>query len=632
MSRILLSDPNGTGGVATHVSLLAEHLVARGHDVDVHVGWSQAPRASEHEATGATVRVVPSLVELLLSESFDVVNICNNALVHLRPEALRRSRSPIVVTVHARRQFLDVRGTDALVFVTPGQVIRCRPSSALGDAVVIRNPVALDRFTVEGRRSDLGDRPVVAWIARPTDWTKGVGLFVEIARQLGPSFQPLIVTEATEMDAARRLLTSLPHARVATRAWRDMPALLRGVGDSGGCVLMTSRTEGDPLLIGEALGCGVPVVSSNIAGIEDWIATGGVSTFERDHADSATLGAAAVTARTSPGHDEKDALALRQTVPAWRSLPAWVDAFEAVYDSLPPRRRAGTGSSRVASAPAAQRPGPERIGVAMVTFDRPDAAQRCLAGIASLGSRVSSVCVVDNGGTRPIRPPNWAPDVALHIVTMSENEGLPAAHGLAFDALPNCDAVLVLDDDTVISPQIFDDLLVTLRDGVGVAAAANPACDQLSPYDRPLLFPWSPSLIRRDAIEDAGVPDRRLFFGYDDYDFALRLDRVGWRVASTSVPIPERRIATVWPERRYFGVRNALWLATRRWPRSPVFWRLLVVELRQAVHAIAWRFWRRRDVALGWREGRAAFVGLVHGVAGRVGPPPAWVLTGRPSG
>jgi GT2 family glycosyltransferase len=243
---------------------------------------------------------------------------------------------------------------------------------------------------------------------------------------------------------------------------------------------------------------------------------------------------------------------------------------------------------------------------------------------------VTSVCVVNNDFAMTIeQPQNWPTDVELRVINLASNEGLPAALGRAFDALPDCDAILILDDDTMISPEIFDDLRTTLRDGTGIAAATTPFCDQMSPYDRPLLFPWSPSLVRREALENAGNPDRGLFFGYDDYDFALRLHRAGWRVGTTTVPIPDRRLDTPWPERRYFGVRNAVWLATRRWPRSPVFWRILGRELHDAVRSSGRQLWRRHDTDFAGRETRAALVGITHGIAGRIGPPPPWILAGR---
>jgi GT2 family glycosyltransferase len=78
------------------------------------------------------------------------------------------------------------------------------------------------------------------------------------------------------------------------------------------------------------------------------------------------------------------------------------------------------------------------------------------------------------------------------------------------------------------------------------------------------------------ALRDAGPPDEQLFFGMEEVEFGLRLKRHGYRVVldgqrllarrkrvgrtGDAVPRAARK-SNVW--RRYYAVRNQIWLARR---------------------------------------------------------------------
>lgn len=267
-------------------------------------------------------------------------------------------------------------------------------------------------------------------------------------------------------------------------------------------------------------------------------------------------------------------------------------------------------------------------GVAITTYRRRDHLEHCLHAVAGLGDKISAVCVVDNDpSAEPFPRPDELPDqISYESIVSPSNIGLPAALALAFERLAGCDRILVLDDDTAVTPEVFSELEAALRPGTGVASVETFLGAQFNPPDDPSLFAWSPSLVRRAAIDAVGPPDGRLFFGYDDYDFGLRLREAGWAVAVAKVTIRERFAGTSWPERRYFGVRNTTWLATRRWRRRSLFWRLLAWELGRTIRALGGDVASGRVSGYHLRDAKGAAVGLVHGLIGRLGPPPPWVL------
>lgn len=269
------------------------------------------------------------------------------------------------------------------------------------------------------------------------------------------------------------------------------------------------------------------------------------------------------------------------------------------------------------------------IGVAITTYRRPEQLARCLAAVASLGDLVRAVCVVDDDpNARPTpRPSDLAPGVDFIALVEPENAGLPAALTRAFDALATTaevDGVLVLDDDTEVDAGLVEALAAALEPGVGAATVPTPYCRRYSRERDPALFAWSPTLLRRAAIEAVGSPDAALFFGYDDWDYAWRLREAGWRIAWVDRPVPRRSALTYWPERRYFALRNALWLSLHRRPPRAVFVRVLLADIAEISRALVVGASPEPS-----RGANAGSLGLLHGLRGRLGPPPAWVLAGR---
>jgi glycosyltransferase involved in cell wall biosynthesis/GT2 family glycosyltransferase len=272
--------------------------------------------------------------------------------------------------------------------------------------------------------------------------------------------------------------------------------------------------------------------------------------------------------------------------------------------------------------------GPSRLGVAISSFRRPDDLARCLDAVADLGHLIDAVCVVDDDpATTPMaRPPSLPASVEFTALVQPENSGLPAVLERAFATLGTCDEILVLDDDTIVDESLVRAMRAALTPGVGAVSIPNRY--ELRYGRNVALLTWSPSLVRREAIRAAGPQDRALFFGYDDWDYSLRLADAGWPVAYLSHDMPRRSAHTPWPERRYLGVRNALWLATRRGRRHRVFWWVLAVDLGYTLRAALVALVRRRP-DLARREVAAAARGFVHGAIGRMGPPPVGIMEGR---
>lgn len=134
---------------------------------------------------------------------------------------------------------------------------------------------------------------------------------------------------------------------------------------------------------------------------------------------------------------------------------------------------------------------------------------------------------------------------------------------------------------------------------------------------------WGATLVSREVIEAGVLPDKSLFFGYEDHDFWLNASRHGFRLLldTETARVTEGRVFAdgrkdahsgdrptdqVEPWRKYYEARNFIYLAQRH---GTIRW--------LAAHGL--RTLRRMQLAPTWAHRRAAMRGLVDGVLGRIG-------------
>lgn len=121
---------------------------------------------------------------------------------------------------------------------------------------------------------------------------------------------------------------------------------------------------------------------------------------------------------------------------------------------------------------------PPLVGIVVPTWNRADDAVRCLASLDTLTYPRRRTYVVDNGSNPSVRDAlrgAVARSAATTLIELAENRGFAAAVNLGIDAAyaAGCDAVLVLNDDAEVDPDLLEALLA--------AAAADPAAAVLAP-------------------------------------------------------------------------------------------------------------------------------------------------------
>jgi N-acetylglucosaminyl-diphospho-decaprenol L-rhamnosyltransferase len=226
-----------------------------------------------------------------------------------------------------------------------------------------------------------------------------------------------------------------------------------------------------------------------------------------------------------------------------------------------------------------------RIGVVVLTHDRPGELARTLAQMVALPEQ-PRVVVVDNGGTTDRGLARRFPGV--RVLRLPRNLGAAGRNaGVACLSTPY---VAFCDDDTWWAPGALRraaDLLdahprlglVTGKVLVGSDRRLDPTCAEMarSPLDDPpglpgravLGFLCAATMVRRRAFLEVGGFEPRFFIGGEEALLAIDLAAAGFALAYVDGIVvhhhPSTRREAL--RRRRLLLRNALWCA---WLRRPV--------------------------------------------------------------
>ncbi len=242
----------------------------------------------------------------------------------------------------------------------------------------------------------------------------------------------------------------------------------------------------------------------------------------------------------------------------------------------------------------------------------------CLESLRSSRPSGSLIVVVDNGST----------DESLGVLESSVREGeelLPLPHNLGFsggmnEGIARClragaRFIFVLNNDTLVEPGVFDELLEYMSAhpdvGVGVPRVhllATPEVSQFAsladtPVDTPDLLGCA-FMVRADLLREVGFLDENFFLYWEDRDFFRRVEGGGHRVTylPTQAKVLHRGGASTSKSggrSSYFFLRNKF-LFVRRYQNKPgALPRLVFQTLRRAA---GWRVqptWAMRALAGG---------------------------------
>ena len=364
MNIMHVAAPGSVGGLETVVQSLATGQRAAGHrvlvalvvepgqelnglvtalqqaDVDLHVLRVPA------RAYGRERRLMR---ELCLQFEPDVVHThgCRSDVVDAG--VARSFGIPTVTTVHGSSrlggitrlyewlEFALFPRFDAVVAVSRPLVRSLRRFGVARDRIhVIPNGwngrvPPTDRATARAALGAPPDRFVVGWVGRLIS-VKGADVFLEALAQLSDgSITASIVGDGAERgrleQQARRLGLELGRRVTFHGQVHDASRLFPAFD----AFVLSSRSEGTPLVLPEAIAAGVPVIATAVGGVPDLVGTDGAAGLLVPPEQPAALAHAILSTYADPDAARQRAAAARRRLETEFGPDQWLDRYERVY-------------------------------------------------------------------------------------------------------------------------------------------------------------------------------------------------------------------------------------------------------------------------------------------------------------
>jgi GT2 family glycosyltransferase len=282
----------------------------------------------------------------------------------------------------------------------------------------------------------------------------------------------------------------------------------------------------------------------------------------------------------------------------------------------------------------------------VVTFNRRDLLEECLAAVTGQSTPPERVVVVDNASTdgTPELVAERFPDADLVSLPLNVGSSAGFADGIQRALDGGSDWIWTLDDDTIPEPDALERLLDAAEElapqrPVALASKVVWTDGALHPmnYSTPRVqrmddFVWSVEsgyveiryttfislLVTADACRRHGLPREDFFIWSDDIEWTARLlrDERGFLVPG-SVALHKTATAHTAPafgDRFYYAVRNGIFILRSRtaltWKEKVLHMIVIAEQVRQYLVAN-----RMRPRAV-----RVLARGVAHGLSGRGGP------------
>ena len=366
----LLVAPGFVGGLERVVHGVALGFGARGHDVNVFAvltpSTTREPFLTAFD--GSRVKVhelrLPSGLRHLPAErraARALLASLRPDVVHshgFRPDVLdsglaRRLGIPTVTTIHGESfmggrtrlyewlQWRTYRRFDAVVAVSARLRETALAHRVSPDRVhLIRNafPGGVTFATRAAARQELGlspDEQAVGWLGRMIP-VKGADVFLRaLAQPGGPRATAVLIGDGSERAPLESLAAQLElGSRVRFVGGIEGAARLLPAFDA---FVLSSRSEGTPIVLFEAMAAGVPIVASRVGGVPDVVSDGEAVLVPSE--DAAGFAAGLRRILDAPAAAGVMVEQARRRLETEFSTETWLDRHEALYRGLMQSRR-----------------------------------------------------------------------------------------------------------------------------------------------------------------------------------------------------------------------------------------------------------------------------------------------------
>jgi glycosyltransferase involved in cell wall biosynthesis len=271
------------------------------------------------------------------AERIAVVSTCHGFV-----ESGWRGRAYQWLQRRALRQF------DAVIAVSASIASKLRGSGVPRERIhLLINAFAADSEPLSRaaarRLLDLPDAPVIGWVGRLSA-EKGADIALEaFARLNNPDALLLIVGEGREQTRLRDHADALG---VSERLlWRGLVPDAGKLFPAFDAFLLSSRTEGTPMALLEAMAANVPIVATRVGGVPDVVDAS--SAWLVESLDSAAMARALDELLSQPELARARAKRARERLKERFPLDPWLSQYESIYRAvLRPRMQTTVDGSR----------------------------------------------------------------------------------------------------------------------------------------------------------------------------------------------------------------------------------------------------------------------------------------------
>lgn len=364
LSILHVTVPGQAGGLESVVRLLAIGHRDRGHAVCVAAILDHHPDAYQPylgSLQEAGVEVVPLRIpaRAYLRERALVAELCRRyrpSVVHThgyRPDVLdgsvaRRFGVPTITTVHGftggglrnrlyeRVQRLAFRRFAAVVAVCRPLAQSLMASGLRGDRIhMVPNAYTtstptLNRKSAREKLSIAEDQFVLGWVGRLSR-EKGADVFVDaFARLANTPVTASVFGDGPERESLRAQASA--RGVVDRITWHGVVREAASFFRAFDVLVLSSRTEGCPIVLFEAMAAGVPIVAANVGGVPDVLSPKEARLVPPE--DPAALAEAIRDVYRDPEAAALRADAARARLLAEFQLQPWLARYETIYRQL----------------------------------------------------------------------------------------------------------------------------------------------------------------------------------------------------------------------------------------------------------------------------------------------------------
>jgi len=259
----------------------------------------------------------------------------------------RAHRVPTVSTVHGFTgsgrnarvyeavQCMALRRADAVIAVSRPLVCRLIRSGVPRERIhCVPNGFAPPEHTLErsAARQKLGIHPdacVAAWVGRLSR-EKGPDVMLDAISKCDPSWRFSIVGDGPERDRLRQQAARLNIGDRIT--WHGFVSNAGSLLRAFDAFVLSSRTEGTPIALFEAMHAGVPVVATRVGGVPDIVASAQALLVPSEHPRMIAQALEEIS-RGRSAAAQRSLLARARLLHSF-NFATWLASVDAIYDGV----------------------------------------------------------------------------------------------------------------------------------------------------------------------------------------------------------------------------------------------------------------------------------------------------------